>query len=80
MGRTKRIVTEPLTMAQTLQALLNAPDKGDETQTTRDALCASMIERARGGDVRALQWIYEVAGEERRETKRRNKECGLFSM
>ncbi len=80
MTRKKAGGAEPLTMAQTLQALLNAPDKGDETQTTREALCAAMIERARGGDVRALQWIYEVAGEERRETRRRNKECGLFSM
>ena len=80
MARNKTSVTEPLTMAQTLQAMLNAPDKGDAAQTTRDALCAAMIERARGGDVRALQWIYEVAGEERRETKRRNREHGLLSL
>ena len=79
--RKRNVQAEPLTMAQTLQALLNAPDKGDGTQTTRDALCAAMIERARGGDVRALQWIYDVAGEEKRESDRSwNEKHGSFTL
>ena len=64
---------EPLTMAQTLQELLNSPDEKEPGQTMRQSLCAAMIERAKDGDMKAMAWVFEVSGEESREKKRKSK-------
>lgn len=60
---------EPLTMAQIVNNLLNETT-GEEGETTREALCRAIMEKAQGGDLKALQWVCKIAGEQERENRR----------
>ncbi len=70
MARKNDDAQESLTMAQELQNLLDGPDPADNSKTTRHALCEALIEQAKEGNIKALQWVYKVAGEAQRENQR----------
>lgn len=61
---------EPWTMAQELQAMMDAADAENPSLTVRQALCACVLNEAKGGNFRFLEWLYHVSGEQRREAKR----------
>lgn len=60
----------PLTMAQELERMLNDPDEDEGGITLRQALCKAVIRDAKQGNLKALEWLYEISGEKHREYKR----------
>jgi len=66
-----------LTMAQELERMLNDPDEDDGGVTLRQALCRAIVREAKQGNLRALEWVYEVSGEKRRESGRRSRSFSL---
>lgn len=62
---------KPLTMAQELERMLNDPDEDEGGITMRQSLCKTIMREAKQGNLKALEWLYEISGEKRREYNRR---------
>ena len=61
---------QPLTMAQELRAMMDTQDEANPALTVRQALCVSIIDEAKKGNFRFLEWLYHISGEKRREENR----------
>lgn len=69
---------KPLTMAQELTLLLDAADAANPGISTRQALALALVQKAMEGNLKAIQLVYTISGDERREDDRIKAENPLF--
>ena len=62
-----------LTLAQELALMMDKEDADCPGMTVRQSLAASIIQKAREGNFKILEWLYQTSGERQRELDRKRE-------